>query len=93
MVCFPVTIGIVVTAPVLVPVVFGPKWIPSVLTLQILALNGPRTAMIALNSNLWQAIGKPKWSLWTSIFGMPLYLIAFGSGPGASAPSRRSRSA
>jgi len=26
--------------------------------LQILALNGPRTAMISLNSNLWQAIGK-----------------------------------
>ena len=29
-VCFPVTIGIVVTAPVLVPVVFGQKWLPSV---------------------------------------------------------------
>ena len=36
--------------------------------------------MVALNSNLWQAIGKPKWSLWTSVFGMPLYLIAFGVG-------------
>ena len=79
-VCFPVTIGIVVTAPVLVPVVFGPKWIPSVVTLQILALNGPRTAMIALNSNLWQAINKPKWSLFTSLFGLPLYLIAFAVG-------------
>jgi O-antigen/teichoic acid export membrane protein len=79
-VCFPVTIGIVVTAPVMVPVVFGPKWVPSVVTLQILALNGPRTAMISLNSNLWQAIGKPKWSLWTSVFGLPLYLIAFAVG-------------
>ena len=76
-VCFPVTIGIVVTAPVLVPVVFGPKWIPSVVTLQILALNGPRTAMIALNANLWQAINKPKWSLFTSLFGLPLYITAF----------------
>jgi PST family polysaccharide transporter len=79
-VCFPVTIGIVVTAPVLVPVLFGDKWIPAVLTLQILALNGPRTAMISLNSNLWQAIGKPKWSFWTSVFGVPLYVIAFGIG-------------
>jgi PST family polysaccharide transporter len=79
-VCFPATIGIVVTAPVLVPVVFGPRWIPAVATLQILALNGPRTSMIALNSNLWQAIGKPKWSLWTSIFGVPLYVTAFAVG-------------
>jgi PST family polysaccharide transporter len=79
-VCFPVTIGIVVTAPVLVPVLFGEKWMPAVLTLQILALNGPRTAMISLNSNLWQAIGKPKWSFWTSVFGVPLYVIAFAVG-------------
>jgi O-antigen/teichoic acid export membrane protein len=79
-VCFPVTIGIVVTAPVMVPVVFGEKWLPAVTTLQILALNGPRTAIVALNSNLWQAIGKPKWSLWTSIFAMPLYMTAFAIG-------------
>jgi PST family polysaccharide transporter len=79
-VCFPITIGIVVTAPVLVPVLFGEKWMPAVLTLQILALNGPRTAMISLNSNLWQAIGKPKWSFWTSVIGVPLYVIAFAVG-------------
>ena len=79
-VCFPVTIGIVVTAPVLVPVVFGEKWIASVTALQILALNGPRTALVSLNSNLWQAIGKPKWSLWTSVIAMPLYMIAFAIG-------------
>ena len=76
-VCFPITIGIVVTAHVLVPVVFGSKWMPAVAALQILALNGPRIAIISLNSQLWQAIGKPKWSLWTSVIAMPLYLIAF----------------
>jgi PST family polysaccharide transporter len=76
-VCFPVTVGVAVTAPVLVPVVFGPKWVPAVATLQILAANGPRFALIRLNGNLWQAVGKPQWSLWTSIFGLPFYIAGF----------------
>ena len=36
--------------------------------------------MISLNSNLWQAIGKPKWSFWTSVIGAPLYIAAYAIG-------------
>jgi len=77
LVCFPLTIGIAVTAPVLVPVVFGSRWVPAVVPLQILALNGPRIAIIRLNGSVYQAIGKPGWDFWTTAFGLGLSAPAF----------------
>lgn len=60
LVCFPFSAGTAVTAPVLVPVVLGDTWVPAVLTLQVLCLNGPRMAVSRLSGSVFQAVGRPR---------------------------------
>lgn len=59
LVCFPASIGIAVVAPLLVPVLVGDSWIPAVVSVQILALAGPRLALSRLHGAVFQASGKP----------------------------------
>jgi O-antigen/teichoic acid export membrane protein len=80
LVCFPLSIGIMVCAPLLIPVVFGPRWVPAVATVQILCLNGPRMAVNRLNGAVFQGIGKPQWDLWLATGSLVVYLAAFAIG-------------
>lgn len=76
-VCFPVTIGVAVTAPVAVPLVLGEKWRPAVVPLQILALSGPLLSISHLTSTLARSIGKANWSFWFDCAGLAVYVPAF----------------
>src|SRR5436190_726307 len=76
-VCFPLTIGIAVTAPIAVPLLFGDKWEPAVRTLQILALAGPILSVNRLTGILAQAIGKANWWFWLSFTALVIYVPAF----------------
>lgn len=80
LVCFPLSIGILVAAPLLIPVAFGQRWAPAVTTVQILCLNGPRMAINRLNGAVFQGIGKPQWDLWLASGSLVVYLAAFAIG-------------
>ena len=58
---FPGFTAILVLAPDLVSVLFGPKWSASVPVMQVLALVGILRSVNYLNSSTLTALGKPKW--------------------------------
>jgi O-antigen/teichoic acid export membrane protein len=60
MVCFPVTAGVAVSAPLLIPVVFGDQWRGATTTVQILAALGPYFSLVTLDSSALHALGKPR---------------------------------
>ena len=55
---FPLMIGISITAPELISVVFGEKWMPSILLLQMLSFAGIVQTFIAANGVLYLSKGK-----------------------------------
>ncbi len=76
-VCFPVTIGIAVTAPLAVPLVLGVRWEPAVHPLQVLAVSGPLLSVNRLTGTLANAIGRAKWAFWLNLTGLVVYIPAF----------------
>lgn len=74
LVAFPVTVASSVAAPLYVPVVFGDRWRPAVLTVQVLALNGVRLSMTTLNGTVMESTGKPAWNL---MLNLGLLAVAF----------------
>jgi PST family polysaccharide transporter len=57
-VCFPLTAGIAISAPLLIPVVFGDRWSGATRIIQILAGLGPYFALVTLDSSVLNALGK-----------------------------------
>jgi polysaccharide transporter, PST family len=57
-VCFPLTAGVAISAPLLIPVVFGDQWGGSIRIIQILAGLGPYFALVTLDSSVLNALGK-----------------------------------
>jgi PST family polysaccharide transporter len=80
LVCFPLSMMIMVSAPLLIPVALGQKWAPSIATVQILALNGPRIALNRLNGSVFQAVGRPAWDMWLALLALCAYVVAFTIG-------------
>lgn len=74
LVSFPASVGIIVVAPVFVPVVLGSKWIPLVEELQILAAWGMVRSLKGIFGNLVQAVGRPDIS--TKVNLLRLVLLA-----------------
>lgn len=58
MVCFPLAAGVAITAPLLIPVVFGDRWGGATRTIQILAALGPYFGLVTLDSSVLNALGK-----------------------------------
>jgi PST family polysaccharide transporter len=71
---FPGFVAILVLAPQLVSVLFGPKWSGSVSVMQVLALVGIVRSVNYLNSSTLTSLGKPKWRV--VIVGITTVLIA-----------------
>jgi len=69
LVSFPVFAGIIVTAPELVSVLFGQKWMASVPVLQVFCASGFVYAMLAPSGPMLMALNKPAWLLKLSILG------------------------
>lgn len=76
-VTFPVTVGLAVSAPQLVPVMFGEQWRPAVRAVQLLALAGPLISLVRLDNAAYRASGRPQWGLWVSTIKLGLYVPAF----------------
>jgi O-antigen/teichoic acid export membrane protein len=74
LVSFPVFSGIIVTAPELVALLFGPKWAASVPVLQVLSISGFVYAMLATSGPMLMALNKPAWLLRLSILGAAVNL-------------------
>lgn len=69
LVALPAFLGMIVLAPVAVPLVFGRDWIDAVPALQVLLLCGLRTATGVFNVSILRALGRPD---------LPLVLLGAG---------------
>ncbi len=59
-VLFPVLVLLAITAPVLVPFLFGSRWAPAVVPVQILALGGASTLVIDAAGSVLMATGRAR---------------------------------
>jgi len=64
---FPVSVGIAVVAPFLVPIIAGPGWESSVVLLQLLMLATFRQCFHIWNAALMRGLGKPEYLLGASV--------------------------
>jgi O-antigen/teichoic acid export membrane protein len=81
LVIFPIVTSLIVLAPVVVPLVFGPAWEPAVVPTQILAVAGLINAVETGIGPLLLALGRPgallRWNVGNLIaFGAVAYLAA-----------------
>lgn len=74
---FPTLTLIAIGAPRFVPLLLGERWVPLVLTLQILAIGGMREAAMMLNGVVYRAVGRPHLHLMLALASTPCYLVAF----------------
>ncbi|MBI1370548.1 MAG: oligosaccharide flippase family protein [Planctomycetes bacterium] len=58
---FPCFIGMSLLAPLIVPVVFGSQWMPSIPVMQVLSLIGIVHSMLYFNSAMIVGTGHPRW--------------------------------
>lgn len=73
----PAFVGVAVSAPVVVPTVFGEVWTASIPVMQALALLGIAQCMFNLESGLLLAAGKPQWRFQLNVFTTAASLVAF----------------
>lgn len=73
LVSFPASIGIIIVAPVFVPIVLGDRWIPLIEELQILAATGMIRSLGGVFNNLFKSIDKPDVN--TKIRGFRLVML------------------
>jgi PST family polysaccharide transporter len=74
---FPVFIGLATLAPELVPALFGEKWAPSILVMQVLALIGILQSVLFFNGSVIKASGKPSWQLGIMLVNSVCSVIGF----------------
>jgi len=74
---FPIVFGIILITPELVPVLYGDKWIPSILAMQILSLGSLQSSISMYHKQLIRGIGKPGWSLLPEIVLMVINVGGF----------------
>ena len=66
---------VILTAPVCIPVVFGPDWAPAVPVVQILAVAGARQGLLCMTGTIMTGLGKPGWQLGFSCFSVSLQVL------------------
>jgi O-antigen/teichoic acid export membrane protein len=62
--CFPVFFGLILVAPAFIAVVFGEKWLPAALSLQILSIAGIFRMHLQVTSTIVNALGKVSAEIW-----------------------------
>jgi O-antigen/teichoic acid export membrane protein len=73
---YPLFFGLVIVAPSFIHVVFGEKWLPSVVPLQIMCLAGVMRVQLQVASTLINAMGKVSGEIWQR--AAALLLLAIG---------------
>jgi PST family polysaccharide transporter len=76
LISFPIFLGLSALAPELVVTLFGEKWIPSILVLQILCLVGILVSFY-FNDSILISVDKPSWSLALNLLGTIINIVAF----------------
>ena len=74
---FPAYLGMAALAPTLVPWIFGPKWQPAVIAIQILMLGGVPRAHTAYNAAILFGVGRPHWTALLFGAGSLLHVALF----------------
>jgi len=74
--CYPIFFGIASVAPPLIYLLFGEKWMASVIPLQILCCSGPFRLQLRVISTVMNAMGKIK--IETGIRALALILLVIG---------------
>jgi PST family polysaccharide transporter len=72
---FPLLVGLVLLAPVVVPWVFGPAWKPAVLPTQLLAAAGAATVVIDAVGTVFMATGRSRGLLLFGIAHFAVYIV------------------
>ncbi|MDJ0928062.1 MAG: lipopolysaccharide biosynthesis protein [Gammaproteobacteria bacterium] len=76
-VALPVFFGIVVTAPDIVNLFLGPKWIDAVAVIQVLAIIASLQALSGLLAQSVNAVGKPSVNTRINLVSVPVFAIGF----------------
>ncbi|MGF1591277.1 MAG: lipopolysaccharide biosynthesis protein [Pleurocapsa sp.] len=76
LIAFPTYLGVVVFAPELIVSLFGEKWIPATVAMQILAVEGIVLSVSLFNKSVFMSMGKPSWTVKISILNATANLIA-----------------
>lgn len=63
----PAAIGTILLSPEIIRVVYGERWFPAVIPLQILVTFGSIRAFAAINGFVFNGIGKPNYDFWTGL--------------------------
>jgi O-antigen/teichoic acid export membrane protein len=77
LISFPAFLGLAVVAPVLIVVVYGPQWTPSIPVMQILAFISVIHSIFFFNASVVLAAGKPLWRLGVTLMNAFSNVIAF----------------
>ena len=75
-VSFPIAVGLVATAPEMIPVVFGVRWVPMTLPFQILCLMGVTTAIEQTCGTVAGGIGRPELAVRASLIRITFIALA-----------------
>lgn len=62
----PASAGIIVLGPEIVGIIYGPKWLPMVHSLQVMCIFGMIRAIVAISGGLFQGAGKPHYLTYVS---------------------------
>jgi O-antigen/teichoic acid export membrane protein len=73
--CFPVFFGLFLVAPTFVTVVFGEKWLPSALSLQILCVAGILRMHLQVTSTIVNALGQISAEIWRRVTAFVLLTL------------------
>ena len=86
MVVFPLLVGLVLLAPVVVPWIFGPAWEPAVLPTQLLAAAGAATVVIDAVGTVFMATGRSRALLGFGVAHFVVYIaiVLFASNWGVT---------
>lgn len=77
---FPLLAGLAIAASFVVPVVFGERWVVMVWLLRILCVYGMVFSVTTLVGNVYDAMGRPDYSLKFCIFNLVATALAVGAG-------------
>lgn len=76
LIAFPVYFGIIVFAPELIVTLFGQQWIPSIVAMRILALEGIVVSISLFHRAVFLSMGKPDWNLRLVVLSATINLMA-----------------
>jgi lipopolysaccharide exporter len=75
LIVIPAAFGILSLSPEIIKVVYGERWLPALIPLQILIIFGSLRAFAAVNGYVFNGIGKPNYDFWTGLIRLLMLSI------------------